>query len=107
MYLIRIVLLSFFHLKLYSNSVNLYNHSRITRNMDSSEEDIEERTRIGYENTDLKKDYKNIALLLFLYLLQGLPLGLNSSMTYILSSRNVFYDLTYEKFLNYLFNLIN
>jgi PAT family acetyl-CoA transporter-like MFS transporter 1 len=40
---------------------------------------------------DLKKDYKNIALLMVLYLLQGLPLGLNSSLPYILSARKVSY----------------
>jgi|LakMenEpi03Aug12_release.lakeMendotaPanAssembly.Ray.scaffolds.fasta_scaffold1565108_1 hypothetical protein len=56
--------------------------------MNLSEEE-EERGKIENENIGLRKDYKNIALLLFLYLLQGLPLGLNSSMTYILSSRKV------------------
>jgi hypothetical protein len=56
--------------------------------MNLSEEEVE-RGKLENENTGLRKDYKNIALLLFLYLLQGLPLGLNSSMTYILSSRKV------------------
>jgi PAT family acetyl-CoA transporter-like MFS transporter 1 len=39
----------------------------------------------------LKKDYKNIALLLFLYFLQGLPLGLTGSLPYMLSSRKASY----------------
>ncbi len=39
----------------------------------------------------LKKDRKSIALLLFLYLLQGLPLGLTSAIPYILSSKKVSY----------------
>lgn len=41
--------------------------------------------------SSLRKDYKNIALLLFLYMLQGLPLGLTSTIPYILSSRKVSY----------------
>ena len=47
----------------------------------------DEKTKKG----DWKKDFKNIALLTFLYLLQGLPLGLNSSLPYILSARKVSY----------------
>lgn len=39
----------------------------------------------------LKKDYGNIALLMFLYFLQGIPLGLTGSLPFILSSRKVSY----------------
>lgn len=39
----------------------------------------------------LKKDYWNIALLMFLYFLQGIPLGLTGSLPFILSSRKVSY----------------
>lgn len=40
---------------------------------------------------NLKKDYKNIALLMFLYFLQGIPLGLTGSLPFILTSRKVTY----------------
>lgn len=45
-----------------------------------------------HRKENLKKDYKNIALLMFLYMLQGLPLGLTGSLPYILSSRKVSYS---------------
>ena len=63
------------------------NKNSISKNDDT--EEISGDKINNNENTDLKKDYKNIALLMFLYLLQGLPLGLNSSMIYILSARKV------------------
>lgn len=40
---------------------------------------------------NVKKDLHNIALLMFLYLLQGIPLGLSGSIPFILSSRKVSY----------------
>jgi MFS transporter, PAT family, solute carrier family 33 (acetyl-CoA transportor), member 1 len=40
----------------------------------------------------LKEDYGNILFLLFIYFLQGLPIGLSTSIPYILSSRNVSYS---------------
>jgi hypothetical protein len=39
----------------------------------------------------IKKDLHNIALLMFLYFLQGVPLGLTGSLPFILSSRKVSY----------------
>lgn len=40
---------------------------------------------------NVRKDLHNIALLMFLYLLQGIPLGLSGSIPFILSSRQVSY----------------
>ena len=40
---------------------------------------------------NVKKDFYNIIFLMFLYLLQGVPLGLSSSLPFILSSRKVSY----------------
>ena len=64
-------------------------------NASSEDESDELKNETGmsqeYKNGDLRKDYKNIALLMFLYMLQGLPLGLNSSITYILSTRKASY----------------
>lgn len=69
---------------------NLYNYE--TESDESSNEENKENLLKTVENkNNLKKDYKNIALLMVLYLLQGLPLGLNSSLPYILSSRKVSY----------------
>ena len=41
---------------------------------------------------DISKDLPGIILLMFLYLLQGVPLGLTGSLPYILSSRQVFFS---------------
>ena len=41
--------------------------------------------------TNAKKDLKNITLILFLYILQGIPLGLLVGLPLILSSRKVSY----------------
>ncbi|XP_043270716.1 acetyl-coenzyme A transporter 1 [Venturia canescens] len=57
-------------------------------------EEGSEAPLIGHENTsvsDIKGDEKNIAFLLFLYLLQGIPLGLCSAIPMILQNRGVSY----------------
>lgn len=43
------------------------------------------------EDSDVRGDEGNIALLLFLYLLQGIPLGLCSAMPMILQNRHISY----------------
>ncbi|XP_076388692.1 acetyl-coenzyme A transporter 1 isoform X2 [Megachile rotundata] len=43
------------------------------------------------EHSDLRGDEKNLAILLFLYLLQGIPLGLCSSIPMLLQNRDVSY----------------
>jgi PAT family acetyl-CoA transporter-like MFS transporter 1 len=43
------------------------------------------------EKHNVKKDTKNVILLMFLYTLQTVPLGLTGSLPYILSSRKVSY----------------
>ena len=40
---------------------------------------------------NVKKDIHNIALLVFLYMLQTIPLGLTGSLPYILSSKKISY----------------
>lgn len=40
---------------------------------------------------DLRGDYGNILLLVFLYILQGIPLGLTASIPLVLSNRHVSY----------------
>lgn len=41
---------------------------------------------------NIKKDINSIIFLVFLYLLQGIPLGLTTSLPFILSSRKVSYS---------------
>jgi len=43
------------------------------------------------ESSDLRGDEKNIAILFFLYLLQGIPLGLCGSIPMLLQNRSVSY----------------
>lgn len=43
------------------------------------------------EPSDLRGDEKNIAILFFLYLLQGIPLGLCGSIPMLLQNRGVSY----------------
>lgn len=49
---------------------------------------------IQKKNIEIKtnNDLKNISFLMFLYFLQGIPIGLTASLPYILSSRNVSYS---------------
>ncbi|CAF1057748.1 unnamed protein product [Brachionus calyciflorus] len=56
---------------------------------------------IEKKNIEIKSknnDFKNIVFLMFLYFLQGIPIGLTASLPYILSSRNVsyFYQATFS-----------
>lgn len=59
---------------------------KLKKHSSKSKQQHEEDAKNG-----LKKDYWNIALLMFLYFLQGIPLGLTGSMPFILSSRHVSY----------------
>jgi hypothetical protein len=62
--------------------------SLIERN---SQEEKEEDSDKKIHKQNIRKDLHNIVLLMFLYLLQGIPLGLSGSIPYILSSRKVSY----------------
>ena len=54
------------------------------------EEEVEELDK-KIPKQNIRKDLHNIVLLMFLYLLQGIPLGLSGSIPFILSSRKVSY----------------
>lgn len=43
------------------------------------------------EESNLKGDYRNVAILLFLYILQGIPLGISSAVRILLQNRGVSY----------------
>ena len=53
--------------------------------------DVDSQQIGNRKHNSLKKDFKSIVLLLFLYFLQGLPLGLTGTLPYILSSKKVSY----------------
>ena len=57
---------------------------------DNVEDGVHESHHV-HERSDLRGDEKNIATLLFLYLLQGIPLGLCSSIPMLLQNRDVSY----------------
>jgi hypothetical protein len=61
----------------------------IQKEKSSSSDDELEKKEMPPQNA--RKDLHNIALLMFLYLLQGIPLGLSGSLPYILSARKVSY----------------
>lgn len=43
------------------------------------------------EKSNLKGDYLNVAILLFLYMLQGIPLGISAAIPLLLQKRGVSY----------------
>ncbi|PBC27881.1 Acetyl-coenzyme A transporter [Apis cerana cerana] len=57
---------------------------------DKLEDGVHESNHV-HERSDLRGDETNIAILLFLYLLQGIPLGLCGSIPMLLQNRNVSY----------------
>lgn len=54
----------------------------------SSRRDDKENIR---EESNLEGDYKNVALLLLLYLLQGIPQGISTAIPILLQNRGVSY----------------
>lgn len=58
---------------------------------DKSVEDGVHESNHVHECSDLRGDEKSIAILLFLYLLQGIPLGLCGSIPMLLQNRHVSY----------------
>ena len=57
---------------------------------DDKEKDQERADQ--HEDSNMKGDYTNIAILLFLYLLQGIPLGISSAVPILLQNRGVSYS---------------
>ena len=62
-----------------------------SNNMDFEKTDIENGDKNRANSSNLYVDRYNIALLTFLYILQGIPLGLAGSIPYLLQSRKVSY----------------
>lgn len=53
--------------------------------------DIDDHHSEQHEKSDLKGDYGNIAILFFLYLLQGIPLGVGQAIPMLLQNRGASY----------------
>lgn len=69
-----------------------------TKNDNENEEQQREHSKFIMENhgeeqeeSDLTGDYRNVAILLFLYILQGIPLGISSAVRILLQNRGVSY----------------
>lgn len=69
----------------------------MTQNIDSSDKKRDVNEEAGVEEdqveeaANLKGDYGNVAILLFLYILQGIPLGISSAVRLLLQNRGVSY----------------
>ena len=57
----------------------------------TSQESNSDKNRNNSSKQNVKKDLPNIILLMFLYMLQTIPLGLTGSLPYILSSKKISY----------------
>lgn len=81
--------------------------------LDSSEPEVEEKTEDGTlllrglpRRSGIRGELGNVLLLLFLYVLQGIPLGLGGSIPLILQSKNVSYkDQAFFSFVFWPFSL--
>ena len=81
------------HISPISNKI-LKNLTTITAKETTNNKQIYQYKHIDHSNitkTKSSSDVFNILFLFFLYLLQGIPLGLAASLPLILSSRNVSY----------------
>ncbi|KAG5680973.1 hypothetical protein PVAND_010447 [Polypedilum vanderplanki] len=70
------------------------------------EEEKEQQEEEEEEESDLRGDYGNVAILLFLYILQGIPLGISSAVRILLTNRGVSYkELAILSFASYPFTM--
>lgn len=72
-----------------AESSESFPHMMISTHVDQPGQDSDKHDK--HRNDGLKGDYGNISLLMFLYILQGIPLGLGGSIPMLLTSRNVSY----------------
>lgn len=72
------------------NQINAAGEHLLPEHISDSHEDRSYENRSMWES--LKGDRKSVALLIFLYVLQGIPLGLAGSIPYLFSSRHVHYQ---------------
>jgi len=83
--------------KRYESRVELRNRSLMEGEGEQEEQEEEEEALLGSDSVDnssgsgIAGDESNILVLLFLYVLQGIPLGLAAAIPLILTNRNVSY----------------
>jgi hypothetical protein len=77
-----------------SESEKMIEYEKLVKQQNLSSTNLKYETAQTSKNSapNIRKDLHNILLLLFLYTLQGIPLGLTASLPFILSSRNVPYS---------------
>ncbi|KAH7638666.1 acetyl-coenzyme a transporter 1-like protein [Dermatophagoides farinae] len=67
-------------------------HERIQNSFDNEESDEQSTSIRNVQQPNLQGDYLNIAILLFLYLLQGIPIGLISGVPLLLLNHGIGYS---------------
>lgn len=58
---------------------------------ETDQESLLQDRKDGHEETDIRGDRRNIAILFFLYLLQGVPIGLAAAIPMLLQNRGASY----------------
>lgn len=74
-----------------AESSESFPHMMISTHIDQPGQHSADDKHDKHSKDGLKGDYGNISLLMFLYILQGIPLGLGGSIPMLLTSRNVSY----------------
>lgn len=57
----------------------------------------EKKDKDGHDETDIRGDRGNIAILFFLYLLQGIPIGLAAAIPMLLQNRGASYKVNLRR----------
>lgn len=73
----------------------------VARTSNINEKEVTEDVDTTDDHPSLRDDKWNVALLLFLYLLQGIPLGLSAAVPIILQDRHISYEDQVRQFYNY------
>jgi hypothetical protein len=67
------------------------NQIELTTFISNNNDNKEDLNDVNKEKTGIRKDLKTILFLLYLYFLQGIPIGLATSIPFLLTSRSVSY----------------
>jgi PAT family acetyl-CoA transporter-like MFS transporter 1 len=80
------------------------NKKNVVEDQEQQQVAVEEEEEEKEEESDLRGDYRNVAILVFLYILQGIPLGISGAVRILLVDRGVSYqDLAILSFASYPF----
>lgn len=74
-------------------NVNKRKHSERKSLNETDQESLLQDKKEVHDETDIRGDRRNIAILFFLYLLQGVPIGLASAIPMLLQNRGASYKV--------------